>query len=109
MSTTSSSMHAFATSPVPIGTLMHTQTTPHRGMFVVLLPLPLLHTQDKYFVHPAMTVLHEPRSALRELLSIREFDPKEVIYLVKVGRMMLRVLAAGTAWEQRHLPGKRPA
>lgn len=40
--------------------------------------------QNKYFVHPSMTVLHEPRSALRKLLSIRDFDPKEVICLVRV-------------------------
>lgn len=41
--------------------------------------------QDKFFVHPAMTVLYEPRSPLRKLLGIREFDPNELISLVRVG------------------------
>ena len=38
----------------------------------------LARLQGKFFVHPSLAVLHDPRSELRKLLHIREFDPQEV-------------------------------
>lgn len=43
----------------------------------------LARLQGKYFVHPSLSSLCEPRSELRRLLRIREFDPQEVICLVR--------------------------
>jgi hypothetical protein len=44
----------------------------------------LARLQGKYFVHPSLAALYEPHSQLRRLLRIREFDPQEVICLVRV-------------------------
>lgn len=44
----------------------------------------LARLQGKYFVHPSLSALYEPHSQLRKLLRIREFDPQEVILLVRV-------------------------
>jgi hypothetical protein len=44
----------------------------------------LARLQGKFFVHPSLGALHEPHSQLRRLLRIREFDPQEVICLVRV-------------------------
>lgn len=51
-------------------------TSPHINALVSAEQLARL--QGKFFVHPSLTVLHEPRSPLRKLLHIREFDPQEV-------------------------------
>lgn len=55
----------------------------------------LARLQGKYFVHPSLTALYEPHSQLRRLLRIREFDPQEVICLVRVSGSGVYTVARG--------------